>query len=508
MWQTLRKREETPLGTATTVRDPVCGMIVKPDAAAGQSSYGGQTYLFCSAACKHKFDVDPTRYTQAAMVSGHATRSDAERAHAHHRDQVLATDKPSQTEKYVCPMHPDVQQNTLGTCSKCGMALQLNPPWKTQQHMIYTCPMHPQIEQDHPGNCPICGMALEPKTIAPGQVQDDSELQGMTLRFWIGAVLTLPIFLLAMAHFFPWSQHLDWLSGNASRWTQFILSTPVVVWAGWPFLQRGGRSLVGRHLNMFTLIAMGVGAAYVFSVVAMLSPSVFPPSFGRHGKVDIYFEAAAVIVVLVLLGQVLELRARQRTGSAVRALLDLAPRTAHVLRNGEESEVPLDSVIVGDLLRVRPGDKVPVDGKVVEGGSSVDESMLTGEPIPAEKDVGDKVTGGTVNGTGSFIMEAARVGIAMGTGTDVAMESAGITLVKGDLRGIAKAVKLSRLMTRNIRQNLFFAFIYNALGIPVAAGLLYPFFGVLLSPIIAGAAMSFSSVSVIANALRLRRVRL
>jgi P-type Cu+ transporter len=628
------------------------------------------------------------------------------------------------------------------------------------------------------------------------------------------------------------------VSGEVSRWTQFILSTPVVLWAGWPFFQRGWRSLVNRHLNMFTLIAMGVGAAYLFSAVAMLFPGVFPASFARHGKVDIYFEASAVIVVLVLLGQVLELRARQRTGSAIRSLLNLAPRTARVLRNDEEHEVPLDSVKVGDRLRVRPGDKVPVDGKVVEGQTSVDESMLTGEPMPVEKRVGDKVTGGTVNGRGSFIMEAARVGsdtllaqivemvaqaqrsrapiqgladkvagyfvpavivvaavtflawavfgpeprlayaianavavliiacpcalglatpmsvmvgvgrgaqagvlirnaeaievmekvttlvvdktgtltegkprlmevfpasgmsedglllavasveqhsehplaaaivqgakqrgvklqsvtdfasvtgggvvgkldsreivigklkflqgrgvagwdeleekaarlqsegqtamfaaingkaagvisvadpikastpeaiqqlherglkitmltgdnertanavakqlsldqveagvepqdkharveqlrklgevvamagdgindapalaaahvgIAMGTGTDVAMESAGITLVKGDLRGISKAVALSRAMMRNIRQNLFFAFVYNALGIPVAAGLLYPFFGTLLSPIIAGAAMSLSSVSVIANALRLRKAKL
>ena len=735
-------------------------------------------------------------------------------------------------------MHPEVEGDRPGSCPKCGMALELNPAWKPERKIIYTCPMHPQIEQDHPGNCPICGMALEPKTASAEIEDDDTELRDMSLRFWVGAALTLPIFLLAMAHLVPAWRQVEWISGNVSRWTQFILSTPVVLWAGWPFFQRGWASLVNRHLNMFTLIAMGVGAAYLFSAAAMLFPNLFPPSFARHGRVDIYFEAAAVIVVLVLLGQVLELRARKRTGSAIRALLNLAPPTARVLRNGEEHETPLDMVKVGDHLKVRPGDKVPVDGKVVEGRSSVDESMITGEPIPAEKAVGEKVTGGTVNGTGSFIMEATRVGsdtllsqivemvahaqrsrapiqgladkvagyfvpavigiaaltfvawavfgpeprlafaianavavliiacpcalglatpmsvmvgvgrgaqsgvlirnaeaievmekvttlvvdktgtltqgkprltevfpangmseeelllaaasveqnsehplaaaivhgtkergvklqpvvdfnsitgggvagrigersvlvgklkflrerdiaaletleshaaalqaqgqtamfvglngkaagilavsdpikastpeaiaqlhkrglkiimltgdnertanavakklgldrveagvepqhkhervrqlreqgqivamagdgindapalaaahvgIAMGTGTDVAMESAGITLVKGDLRGIAKAITLSRSMMRNIRQNLFFAFIYNALGVPIAAGLLYPFFGVLLSPIIAGAAMSFSSVSVIGNALRLRGLRL
>ena len=703
---------------------------------------------------------------------------------------------------------------------------------------IYTCPMHPQIEQDHPGACPICGMALEPKSGSGEAGEDDGELRDMQLRFWIGVVLALPVFLLAMAHLLPSLSHAEWLSGGISRWTQFILSTPVVLWAGWPFFRRGWRSLLNRHLNMFTLIAMGVGAAYLFSAAAMLFPGAFPASFARNGKVDIYFEAAAVIVVLVLLGQVLELRARKRTGSAIRSLLDLAPRTARVLVTGQELEVPLDSVKVGDHLRVRPGDKVPVDGKVLEGRTSVDESMLTGEPIPVEKSVDDKVTGGTVNGTGSFIMEAARVGsdtllaqivamvaqaqrsrapiqgladkvagyfvpaviaiaaltfvawaafgpeprlahaianavavliiacpcalglatpisvmvgvgrgaqagvlirnaeaievmekvttllvdktgtltegkprlmqilpangvpqqelllaaasveqnsehplaaaivqgakdrgvtpqsvsdfvsvsgggvigklggreilvgklkflqerdvsgleaieppgasmqsegqtamfvainakaagllsvadpikgstpeaiaqlhqhglkiimltgdnqrtansvakelgldhveagvepqdkhqivqrlrkhgdivamagdgindapalaaaqvgIAMGTGTAVAIESAGITLVKGDLRGIARAVALSRAMMRNIRQNLFFAFVYNALGIPIAAGALYPFFSVLLSPMIAGAAMSFSSVSVIVNALRLRRAKI
>jgi Cu+-exporting ATPase len=828
--------------TPSKVRDPVCGMDIEPAKAAGQSAYGGRTYYFCSSQCKAKFDADPARYAEPAKSAAEDSGSHAEHGHVHshhqHQDNSNESVKLSANAKYFCPMDPEVVSDKPGSCPKCGMALELNAAWKPEKKTIYTCPMHPEVEQDHPGICPKCGMALEPKTVSTDAGEDDSELRDMTRRFWTGTALTLPVFVVAMAHLIPaWSQ-AEWVAGEMSRWGQFILSTPVVLWAGWPFFARGWRSLVNRHLNMFTLIAMGVGAAYLFSAVAMLFPGVFPASFARHGKVDIYFEPAAVIVVLVLLGQVLELRARQRTGSAIRALLNLAPRTARVLRNGEENEVPLDSVKVGDRLRVRPGDKVPVDGKVVEGRTNVDESMITGEPIPAEKGVGDKVTGGTVNGTGSFIMEAARVGsdtllaqivemvaqaqrtrapiqgladkvagyfvpaviavaavtflawavvgpeprlayaianavavliiacpcalglatpmsvmvgvgrgaqagvlirnaeaievmekvttlvvdktgtltegkprlmqvipvngvsegefllavasveqnsehplaaaivqgakergvklqsvsdfasvtgggvigkldgreilvgklkflqgrgvsgldrieqeaarlqsegqtamfaaingkaagllsvadpikastpeaiqqlherglkiamltgdnertanavakklgldhveagvepqdkharveqlrkqgeivsmagdgindapalaaahvgIAMGTGTDVAMESAGITLVKGDLRGISKAVALSRAMVRNIRQNLFFAFIYNALGVPVAAGLLYPFFGVLLSPMIAGAAMSFSSVSVIANALRLRHAKL
>jgi Cu+-exporting ATPase len=705
--------------------------------------------------------------------------------------------------------------------------------------MIYTCPMHPEVQQDHPGDCPKCGMTLEPVAVTGGAGEEENgELRDMTKRFWIGVALALPVFLLAMSHLIPGLDKQHWLDGQLSRWTQFALAVPVVGWAGWPLLQRGWRSIVTRHLNMFTLIVIGVGAAFLFSAVAMLFPTLFPATMRHDGKVPIYFEAAAVIIVLVLLGQVLELRARSRTGSAIKALLNLAPPSARMATSGGDHEVPLDQVKVGDLLRVVPGDKVPVDGAVTEGHSSVEESMLTGEPLPVEKTVGDKVTGGTVNGPGSFVMRAERigsdtmlgqivamvaeaqrsrapiqgladkvagifvpvvllvslvafvvwmwigpeprlahaivnavavliiacpcalglatpmsimvgvgrgaregvlmksaealerlekittlvvdktgtltegkpklvdvlpstgfhandllclaasleqysehplaaaivqgakergvvleatkdfrsvtaggvlgsvagravvigkpdflrhegiirleplqgsaakleeagktvmfvaidgqpagilavadpiksntqaavrelhalglkivmltgdnrrtaamvagqlgldafeagiepagkvayirklksagkhvamagdgindapalseaeVGIAMGTGTDVAMQSAGITLVSGDLRGIAKAVRLSRASMRNIRQNLTFAFLYNALGIPVAAGVLYPFFGLLLSPMIAGAAMSLSSVSVITNALRLRRAKL
>jgi P-type Cu+ transporter len=716
-----------------------------------------------------------------------------------------------------------------------GPTMVVPPSGKT----IYTCPMHPEIQQDHPGNCPKCGMTLEPKTATAGtNDEENAELSDMTRRFWVGAALALPVFVLAMAHLMPTMGMESWVDSQMSRWIQFTLATPVVWWAGWPFIQRGWHSVLTRHLNMFTLIAIGVGAAYIFSAVAMLIPDIFPHTMQHDGNVPIYFEAAAVIVVLVLLGQVLELRARSRTGSAIKALLNLAPPTARQVAPGGDHEVPLDQVKVGDWLRVVPGDKVPVDGAVVEGHSSVEESMITGEPIPVEKTVGDKVTGGTVNGPGSFVMRAERigsdtllgqivsmvaeaqrsrapiqglvdkvagifvpavlvvsvltfvlwmwfgpeprlahaivnavavliiacpcalglatpmsimvgvgrgaqegvlvknaealerlqrvttlvvdktgtltegkpklldvlptggvepkeflrlaasleqnsehplaaaivrgakeqgiafddvkdfrsvtaggvlgtvgdhavmigkpdflrtekitgleplealavklqedgkavmfvaidqkpagilavadpikpttaeairdlhtlglelimltgdnrrtaavvsrqlgldaveaeiepagkvahvrklraegkhvamagdgindapalseadVGIAMGTGTDAAMQSAGITLIKGDLRGIAKAIRLSRATMANIRQNLFFAFLYNALGIPLAAGVLYPFFGLLLSPIIAGAAMSLSSVSVISNALRLRKVKL
>ncbi|HEV2804978.1 MAG TPA: copper-translocating P-type ATPase [Chthoniobacterales bacterium] len=701
---------------------------------------------------------------------------------------------------------------------------------------LYTCPMHPEIERDAPGDCPICGMALEPKTISAASPEDDSELTDMTRRLWIGAALTLPVFVLAMSHLVPNAP--PWMAGNASRWIQFALSTPVVLWAGWPFFVRGARSLLTRHLNMFTLIAIGVGVAWAYSSVALFFPDLFPPALAHHEKPGLYFEAAAMITVLVLVGQVLELRARRRTGSAIRSLLDLTPPTAHLLRDGKEHDVALAEVKTGDRLRVRPGEKIPVDGSFVEGRSSVNESMITGESLPVEKAPGEKVIGGTLNNTGSFVMTAERVGhetvlaqivqmvsdaqrsrapiqrladtvagyfvpavllaalitfiawimlgpeprlahgiinavavliiacpcalglatpmsimvgvgrgahagvlvknagaietmervttlvidktgtltegrprvtkvvpaggfsenellaaaasveqqsehplasavvaaarekdlalgkvegfssitgsgvsaasdgvevvvgqpaflrargiaefndleeqarvlqaaggtvifvaianraagmiavadpvksssadairelrrlglklvmltgdnettaravaarlgideveagvaprekqarvealratgavvamagdgindapalaaadvgIAMGTGTDVAMESAGITLVKGNLQGIVQAIRLSRAVMRNIRQNLFFAFVYNALGIPIAAGLFYPFFGLLLSPVIAGAAMSLSSVSVIGNALRLQRVRL
>ena len=811
------------------------------EATALSAERGGEKFYFCSEHCRQKFlgQTQPMPPLSAKPEhGGHSHhQNDEHRDHSHHGHEH-ATIKPSAGAKYFCPMHPEVIADKPGSCPKCGMALERNPVWKPDEKVIYTCPMHPQIEKDHPGSCPICGMALEPKTISADTVEDDSELRDMTRRFWIGVLLTLPVFIVAMAHLVPAWSHAEWLGGEVSRWGQFILTTPVVLWAGWPFFVRGWRSLVNRSLNMFTLIALGVGAAYAFSAVAMFWPQAFPAAAGHAGKPAIYFEAAAVITVLVLLGQVLELRARQRTSGAIKALLGLAPKTARRVTPTGDEDVALDDVHPGDLLRVRPGEKIPVDGEVVEGRTSVDESMLTGEPLPVEKVVGVKVSGGTVNTTGGIVMKAERVGsetmlaqivnlvaqaqrsrapiqaladkvagwfvpavlavaaltfvvwfflgpeprlayaitnavavliiacpcalglatpmsvmvgigrgaqmgvlirnaeaienlakldtlavdktgtltegkpklaqvlpvrgvdekevhrltasleqgsehplahavvvaareqqlqleaakdfqsttaggvagtvagrsvlvgkpaflrengvadlaaletlaaplqaegataifvaidgraagvltvadpvkstsaqalaelrelgvnvlmltgdnprtaeavagklgiadfqagvtphdkhekvkslkaagrivgmagdgindapalaaadvgIAMGTGTDIAMESAGVTLVKGDLRSIVRAIRLGRAMMQNIRQNLFFAFIYNALGVPVAAGVLYPLFGVLLSPIIAGAAMSLSSVSVIGNALRLRSGKL
>ncbi|HEY2139511.1 MAG TPA: copper-translocating P-type ATPase, partial [Chthoniobacterales bacterium] len=273
---------------------------------------------------------------------------------------------------------------------------------------IYTCPMHPEIERDSPGACPICGMGLEPKTISATSPEDDLELNNMTRRLWIGAALTLPVFVLAMSHLIP-SAPLA-MSGDLSRWIQFLLATPVVLWAGWPFFVRGGRSLRSGHFNMFTLIAIGVGVAWLYSCVALLFPGLFPPTAAHHEKPGLYFEAAAMITVLVLVGQVLELRARRRTGHAIRRLLDLTPPTARLVQNGEEQDVPLGNVKTGDRLRVRPGEKIPVDGILVEGRTTVNESMITGEAQSVEKKEGDAVIGGTLNNTGSFVMQAERVG--------------------------------------------------------------------------------------------------
>jgi Cu+-exporting ATPase len=327
--------------------------------------------------------------------------------HDHHAPTMA----PPAAAKYFCPMCSGVESDQPGDCPQCGMALERNPTWiaPTAGKVLYTCPMHPEVQQDHPGNCPKCGMALEPKTMSVVE-EENPELTDMTRRFWIGGALTLPVFLLAMAHLIPSLRHENWTMGDTSRWIQFILATPVVLWAGWPFFKRGWRSLVTWQLNMFTLIAIGVGAAYLFSAVVMLLPGAFPVSFAPDGGVGIYFEAAAVIVVLVLLGQVLELRARSKTGSAIRALLNLTPKTARVVQGNEERDTPLESVQAGATLRVRPGEKIPADGVLVEGKTSVDESMISGEPLPVEKTVGDQVTGGTLNTTGSFLMQVEHVG--------------------------------------------------------------------------------------------------
>ena len=817
-------RRELSMAKVAQVKDPVCGMMVDPLNAAGTYTHHEQTYYFCSTHCMKRFGSDPDGY----LTGKHSQSMDTEPT------------KPGAT--YICPMCPGVESSKPAACPKCGMALEPEiaaaPATKTE----YVCPMHPEVVQDEPGSCPKCGMALEPRTVSLEE-EENPELADMTRRFWIGLVLALPVFFLAMSEMIPGQPVEQVLSPSVMSWVQLALATPVVLWCGWPFFQRAWTSLLNRSLNMFTLIALGTGTAYLYSAVATLAPELFPDSFrGAGGEVAVYFEAAAVITVLVLLGQVLELRARSQTGSAIKALLGLAPKTARRIgENGAEEDVPVELVHPGDKLRIHPGEKIPIDGVILEGQSAVDESMITGESIPVEKEAGARVTGGTVNGTGALVMRVERVGrdtvlaqivrmvseaqrsrapiqrmadlvagyfvpvvlgiavltfliwaflgpeprlahalvnavavliiacpcalglatpmsimvgtgrgatagvlmkhaealeqlekvdtlvvdktgtltegkpklmsvislsnlseddllrlvasleqnsehplasaivsgakdkglnlwetqdfqsktgkgvigtvqgnnmalgtrkfleedyqvdpvafgplaekaedmrrdgqtvmfvaidhravgivgvadpvkastpeairllheegiqvvmvsgdhqqtanavaqklgidevkaevlpeqkaqiikqlqaegrivamagdgindapalaqahvgIAMGTGTDVAMESAGVTLVKGDLRGIARARRLSQATMRNIRQNLFFAFFYNAIGVPIAAGILYPTFGILLSPMIAAAAMTFSSVSVITNALRLRTTKL
>ena len=330
---------------------------------------------------------------------------------AHAQDHAPAAVVPPAAAKYFCPMCPGVGSDQPGTCSMCGMALEPNPAYRPVSRTIYTCPMHPEIEQDHPGECPVCGMALEPKNTAAA-TEENAELKAMTRRFWIGLVLTVPVLVLSMGDLIPGLHEvISSLGRSTVVWAQFILSTPVVLGAGWPFFERGGRSLVTRHLNMFTLIALGTGASYLYSVMATVAPSLFPGSFRMDGAVAVYFEAAAVITVLVLLGQVLELKARAATGTAIKALLDLAPKTARLVKDdGTEVDISLEQVQAGDRLRVRPGEKVPVDGVVLEGKSAVDESMVTGEPVPVMKEAGSAVTGGTVNGAGGFVMKAEKVG--------------------------------------------------------------------------------------------------
>ncbi len=804
--------------------DPVCGMKV-PRHSKNRLTHHGHDYFFCSANCVEKFSADP------AAFEGR----DTEAAHPKKEEKAAPADPDAM---YFCPMCPGQEQQGPGICKVCGMALEpMAAPSLPATKTEYVCPMHPEIVRDAPGNCPKCGMALEARTVEAEE--DNPELEDMSRRFRFSLVLALPVFALAMTADLAPSWLPSFLTMKAVQWIEFLLATPVVLWGGWPFFERFWLSVRTWNLNMFTLIGLGVGVAWIYSVVALLLPGLFPPVMRMEdGRVDVYFEAAAVITTLVLLGQVLELRARSKTNEAIKMLLGLSPKTARkIMADGSEEDVPLDQVHKGDLLRIRPGEKVPVDGIVVEGESHVDESMVTGEPAPVAKRAGDTLIGATVNGNGTLLMRAekvgadtllarivqmvaeaqrsrapiqkladqvagyfvpavvavavvafgvwwafgpeprlahaivnavavliiacpcalglatpisimvgtgrgaqagvlirdaealetmekvdtvvvdktgtltegrpaltairamegfsedellawaasvemgsehplgeaivraarergaslarasgfravtgkgvvaemdghaialgnaalmedagadaspladwvrsrqaegatvilmavngafagalavadpikqttpaaiealhregimvvmltgdnrntaqavaeklgidrfeaevmperkaevvralqaegrvvamagdgindapalaaADVGIAMGTGTDVAMESAGVTLVKGDLNGIVRAVRLSRAVMRNIRQNLFFAFVYNSAGVPIAAGALYPVFGLLLSPVIAAAAMSFSSVSVITNALRLRRVKL
>jgi Cu+-exporting ATPase len=822
-----------PEASAERVIDPVCGMSVDPATAKGSAlEHDGHTYSFCSPRCRERFAADPAKYL---AVTTPATPPDSAPPQPPARTPAPINAEARSTV-YVCPMDPEVRMKAPGPCPKCGMALEPEHP-QPATRTEWVCPMHPEIVRDAPGSCPICGMALEPRTATVEE--DNPELRDMSRRFWFATALTVPLLFLGMGDMLPGDPVSRLFEPRTRALLELALATPICTWSGWPFYDRAARSVVNRSLNMFTLIGLGVGVAYMYSVVAALFPGVFPAGFrDHHGTVGVYFEAAGTIVTLILLGQVLELRARSRTGTAIRKLLGLSPKTARrVTADGKEEDVPLEVIRVGDQLRVRPGEKVPVDGIVLSGTSSVDESMITGEPIPVEKREGVQIVGATVNGTGSLLMRAekvgtdtllsrivgmvadaqrsrapiqrqadvissyfvpivivialgtfvvwavvgpeprlayglvnavavliiacpcalglatpmsimvasgkgatigvlfknaeaievlrkvdtlvvdktgtltegkpelvsvttaptfdearlialsaalergsehplaaaivlgadtrnaprldldgfesitgkgvrgrvdgqevalgnvalmrdlgvdvsalathgeelradaqgvmfvavdgklagllgvadpikkttrdaidqlhraglrvvmltgdsrttadavakklgidevlaevlpdqkadavrklqqqgrvvamagdgindapalaqAEVGIAMGTGTDVAMESAGVTLVRGDLRAILRARQLSQLTMANIRQNLFFAFVYNAAGVPVAAGVLYPFFGTLLNPMFAAAAMSLSSVSVIANALRLRGANL
>ncbi|MCA1586092.1 MAG: heavy metal translocating P-type ATPase, partial [Acidobacteria bacterium] len=380
-----------PAPVTREVVDPVCGMSIRPEDAVGHLSHRGETYYFCSQHCLERFRADPQGFLSPAPAG---------EAHPH---------EAAPGQEYTCPMDPEIRQVGPGACPKCGMALEpvsVAPLTKTD----WTCPMHPEIVRDAPGACPICGMALEPRVIT--LEERNPELDDMSRRFRFSLILTAPILAFMVSDMMPGQPLLNLFPPSWMNWLQLVLATPVVLWGGWPFFVRGWASVVNRHLNMFTLIALGVGAAYGYSVIATLAPGLFPDSFRTHGaQVGVYFEPAAFIVVLVLLGQVLELRARSRTSTAIRNLLGLAPTTARRLTaDGTEEEVPLQQVHVGDRLRVRPGERVPVDGVVVDGHSTVDESMVSGEPIPVEKQVDTKVTGGTVNGTGTFVMKAQRVG--------------------------------------------------------------------------------------------------
>ena len=352
--------------------DPVCGMKVNPAKAAATVEQDGTRYFFCSQGCATEFRAEPAKYMKGRAVTAAAPSSPT---------------KAEQGTEYVCPMDPEVHKMGPGACPKCGMALEPATITAPATRNDFTCPMHPQISRQEPGNCPICGMTLEPRETTAEEV--NPELVDMTRRFWISVALAVPLLALMVSGLLPSMplQHL--LSARTWAWVEFALATPVVLWCGWPFFVRGWQSVMNRSLNMFTLIALGTGAAYLYSIVATFVPQLFPPSFrAEGGEIALYYEPAVVIIALVLLGQVMELRARSQTGSAIRALLGLAPKTARRLDDQDgEADVPLDQVQVGNRLRVRPGEKIPVDGVVLEGHSSVDESMVSGEPIPIEKDV-------------------------------------------------------------------------------------------------------------------------
>ncbi|MEO9788075.1 MAG: HAD-IC family P-type ATPase, partial [Aurantimonas coralicida] len=383
-------------GGAVT-RDPVCGMLVDPEAGKPKAEHDGRTVHFCSQGCHDRFVAAPQDYLTATdPICGMSVERIDARYMAKHGGERF----------YFCS-------------AGCKTRFEADPdaflgdrpaPEPMPEGTQYTCPMHPEIVQDHPGDCPKCGMALEPMGVPTGEEGPNPELIDFTRRLWVSALCTIPLFIISMGPMVGLPIR-DWIGEELAVWLEFALATPVVLWAALPFFKRGWASIVNRSPNMWTLIAIGVGAAYGYSVVATLLPGLFPASFRQDGVVPVYFEASAVIVALIFVGQVLELKARERTGSAIRALMDLAPKTARrIAADGTEDDVPLDALASGDRLRVRPGESVPVDGTLVEGRSSVDESMITGEPVPVEKNPGDTVTGGTLNRNGGFVMEAEAVG--------------------------------------------------------------------------------------------------
>ncbi|HST09592.1 MAG TPA: heavy metal translocating P-type ATPase, partial [Terriglobales bacterium] len=416
--------KSSPVGTAAVMigakhTDPVCGMDVDPATTRHRFAYSGKPHYFCCGGCLEKFRANPDRYLNPKPSENLVQFGTARSLATSPAPQSTRPAGTSPVDRYyVCPMCPEVRQLGPGPCPSCGMALDSESPFPISK-LEYTCPMHPEIIRSEPGSCPICGMALEPRTVTAHE-EENPELRDMTLRFWVSLAMTAPLLAITMGsmlwpHAFAGEAFINqrrvydpaWLP-----WFELALATPVVLWGGWPFFQRGWTSIVNRSTNMFTLIAMGTGVAYLYSLIATVFPQIFPPAFrGMNGRPEVYFEAAAAITTLVLLGQVLELRARSQTSAAIRALLDLSPKTARLITNdGAEKDVPLELVKPGDRLRVRPGEKIPVDGEVLEGSSSVDESMINGEPIPVAKGAGAKVIGATVNGNGSFVMRAKRVG--------------------------------------------------------------------------------------------------
>jgi len=394
------EKAATPAESAL-VKDPVCGMTVDPATARWTHRHDGRDFYFCGQGCMKRFVTEPAKYLAATAITP-------------------APAAPAGVI-YTCPMHPEVRSATPGPCPNCGMALEpmVGAP-ATTARTEYFCPMDAEVVQDHPGSCPKCGMALEARTVgfsgfgdaamAPADAANP-ELADFTRRFWLSAALAVPLLVLSMSEMIPGMPVQRALGIRLIDWIEMLLATPVVVWGAWPFFVRGARSIVTRHLNMFTLIGLGVGIAYLYSLAAVIFPASLPAAADSSGAPPVYFEAAAVITALVLLGQLIELRARGRTAGAIRELLGMAPRSARIVRaGGVEEDVALERVVAGDILRVRPGEKVPADGVIVDGASAIDESMITGEPLPAARGTGDRVVGATVNGTGSFLMRADRVG--------------------------------------------------------------------------------------------------